>query len=134
MKVLVWNGKHDPCYWRADTPENERWAFAQMFKALDDFEAYIEIKSAREIKNQEKELKQLERKYGTIKDNPDFATEAKYLDEQIRDTRRHYTDTLHEQELYIKAKAGDHAAAKALCQLRKDAEYEGFDFVEVEEP
>ena len=134
MKVLIWNGKHDPCYWRADTAENERWAFQQMFKALDDFEAYIEIKFQREAKDQEKELKQLERKYEMLKSNPDFASEAKDLDKQIRYARRHYDDTLRERDLYKKAKAGDHAAAKALCQLRKDAEYEGFDFIEVEEP
>ena len=43
MKILIHHHKYgDECY-RADTPENELWAFHAMFKALDEFDAYIDI-------------------------------------------------------------------------------------------
>lgn len=87
MQILVHHDKHGDVYYRADTPELERWAFAQMFLSLDVIGAY--------------DVDDLEG---------------------------------HDKEVYRMAKAGDHAAARALCKARADYEYEGFSLFGMREP
>lgn len=133
MKVLVWKSKHDDVHWRADTEELERWAFHQMFLALEDFGAYGDIEPE-QLEMASRDIAKLESKLAVLKGKAEFADEEKDLTSHIRIERANLHQNELQWELYKKAKAGDHAAAKALCRARRAAEYEGFEFVEVTEP
>lgn len=43
-KVLLYRGKDFDILWDASTPRLEEWAFAQLFKYLDELGTYDEIK------------------------------------------------------------------------------------------
>ena len=139
MKVLAHKDKHSDNFWDASTKEKEAAAFLRMFELLDNeggkYSYYADLdEGTSELVQEVQELQSIKASFerGTLAKIAERALGSEL--EQLPRKERELASCQSQLALYKLAKKGDAKAARRFVELRKDYEYEGWDFIEVENP
>src|SRR5258708_5652411 len=119
-QVLVLKQKHSDTYIDATNVEK---AFLLAFNYLDEAECFC-------LTGEDKPEPGISQVLLNSKD-PDRIVEREKLQKQ---DARELAEWEEQRTLYVKAKAGDAKAAKALLQIRQDYEYENWSLEDLETP
>lgn len=139
MKILIHHDKHGDNIWSASTPEKEEAAFLAMFNLLDNkggkYTYYRDILD--NVQDKRKEVAELQTMQQDLVGSKLSDTSKEFITNQISSLptkKGQLKQAENIATLYNKAQSGDAKAAKLLISLRKDCEYEGWNFEEAVDP
>jgi hypothetical protein len=139
MKILVYeNRKCDPSYYDASTPEKELAAYLLLFKQLEDWDIYCELKEFVPA-DQNRMCKPCEKGLHKYCEEDDcFCNVNEKISvpcvNNLRRQRMVQAEFVAQKKLYDAAKQGDANSAKQLIRRRKDYEYEDVSLQDVIDP